>query len=309
MQSGQSLNRFLNYLRGEKNASPSTLRAYKSDLSEFLAYHLQKDSSFVLFKFDRIAMRNYISFLQEKSQKRNTLLRKLASLRSFFNFMQRERWIKTSPFRGMGRLKSEKHIPRILSEKEMDGLLAPSARGSSIISKRDLAILETLYSTGLRVEELASLNGVQVDFWEGTIRVMGKGMRERIVPIGGKALNAIKDYLQERKIDIMDKRKTGLAQALFLNKQGSRLSSRSIRSFVARWALEVGLGHHVHPHLIRHSFATHLLNRGCDLRSVQEMLGHKNLSTTQIYTQLTTTQIKKVYEQTHPRAKEGMEKL
>jgi integrase/recombinase XerC len=198
--------------------------------------------------------------------------------------------------------KREKRLPLFLSEKEMSSLFDAAGRGPEGLGQaRDRAIIEMLYSTGLRVEELASLNVEDVDMWAGTARTLGKGGRERIVPVGEVALEVIRRYLSLRGVNALAA-KDGRTRPLLLNARGGRLTSRSIRSIVDASARRAGITKRVHPHTLRHSFATHLLNNGCDLRSVQEMLGHKNLSTTQIYTHMTKEQLKKTYEKAHPRA-------
>jgi tyrosine recombinase XerC len=302
MDTAEGIQRFLLYLRGEKNASPATLRAYRMDLADFARFLSRKSKAWPVDRCDRPLLRTYLSELEARSYRRNTLIRKHASLRSFFDFLQREKFLPQSPFLNLAMPKREKRIPAYLSEAEVERLLSVPVQGDPVASARDRALLEVLYSTGLRVEELASLNMEDIDFWNGTLKTVGKGSRERVVPIGDRALDAVRDSLKRRGVDPLARTPGAANRALWINRQGGRLTSRSIRKSVEKWARAAALAKHVHPHMLRHSFATHLLNRGCDLRSVQEMLGHRNLSTTQIYTHMTTDQLKKVYEKAHPRA-------
>lgn len=294
----EALQRFRTYLRGERGASSHTLRAYEADLRAFAGYcRLHKADPAV---WDRVFLRRYLSALGEAAPARNTLLRRHASLRSFLKFLQREKAVTADLSADLPAPKRERRLPEMLSEKDMEALLAPAPGDDGA---RDGAILELLYSAGLRVGELASLNVEDVDFWAATVRVLGKGARERIVPVGEKALDVLRTSLLKRGIDPLSQGGTGTkARPLFVNRKGGRLSSTWIYLVVRAWARRAGLSRGIHPHTLRHSFATHLLNRGCDLRAVQEMLGHKNLSTTQIYTHLTTDRLKQVYDKAHPRA-------
>jgi tyrosine recombinase XerC len=292
----EGVQRFLNHLRGEKICSRETLRAYASDLAVFSRF--LADRGLTLERADRAALRLYLAELGSKNYKKNTLVRKHASLRAFFRFLLREGAVPRNPTENLGWPKRERRLPLVLSEKDMEGLLSAPAAGPS--AKRDAAVLELLYSSGLRVEELASLNVEDVDFSLEQVQAMGKGGRERVVPAGGKAVSALLAYLRERGENPLAASRS--VRPLFLNRRGGRLSSRGIRNVVYAWSRRAALRRRVHPHALRHSFATHLLNRGCDLRSVQEMLGHKSLSTTQIYTHLSKEQLKKVYESAHPRA-------
>ncbi len=220
----------------------------------------------------------------------------MACLRSFFKFLCREGHLKTNPMVGLVGPKLEKKLPIFLNEDDI-GRLLDSPDPADFKGARDKAILESLYSTGIRVSELVGLNIEDVDFIGGVVRVLGKGRKERLAPIGDKALRCIKHYLEKR---------SSLAaagnRALFLNKNKTRLTDRSVRNILEHYINVTSLRADISPHSLRHSFATHLLNRGADLRSVQELLGHANLSTTTIYTHLSTEKLKNVYDQTHPRA-------
>ena len=241
---------------------------------------------------DYTLLRRYLGQMREAHLKPRSVARKLSTLRSFFKFCMREKIISQNPAALVQTPKLDKPLPHFLSEEEAKTLIeSPQPDKSS--SLRDKAIFETLYSTGIRVSELVGMDVDDVDFISNIVRVMGKGKKERLVPIGNAALEALKAYVDSRKVS---------SRVLFLNKNGGRLTDRSVRNIINKYLLLIASAQHVSPHMFRHSFATHLLNRGADLRSVQELLGHVNLSTTQIYTHLTTDKLKKVYDQAHPRA-------
>jgi len=280
--------KFLSYLEIEKNYSPHTILNYKLDLNEFtkqLGSTSVKDVAY-------LHLRKYLAELRNKQHKPRTLARKLSAIRSFYRFLHREGHIKANPALLMVTPKLDKTLPKFLSEKEMAQLIE-SPLLKDISGKRDRAIMETLYSAGLRVSELVGLNIENVDLISNMVKVMGKGKKERLVPIGDQAVAAIKDYVDSRKQQ---------RSALFLNKNGTRLSARAVRDIIHKHILKTSVKMNVSPHVLRHSFATHLLDRGADLRSVQELLGHVNLSTTQIYTHVTTDRLKTIYDKAHPRA-------
>ncbi|MFH1062965.1 MAG: tyrosine recombinase XerC [Candidatus Omnitrophota bacterium] len=286
------IDKFLNYLKVEKNSSVHTLINYSVDLKELSLFIDTKE----LKDIDVLDVRKFLVSLRQKGFKKVTIARKMACLRSFFKFLCREGHIKLNPMVGLVGPKLEKKLPIFLSEDDMTKLLdAPDI--SDIAGLRDKAILETLYSTGVRVSELVGLNVEHIDFISGVIRVFGKGKKERLAPIGDKALRVIKSYLQKRSKD------ANLSnRILFLNKDGRRLTDRSVRNIIDKHIKVASVRGDISPHSLRHSFATHLLNRGADLRSVQELLGHANLATTTIYTHLSTEKLKSVYDLTHPRA-------
>lgn len=282
------IDKFVAYLEIEKNYSKHTILNYRLDLEEFSLFVDQTP----LAKIDYLTLRRFFAHLRTKQYRPRTLSRKLSSLRSFFKFLQREGLVKSNPAVLLMSPKLEKKLPNFLTEEEMQRFVeAPPLEETS--GKRDRAILEMLYSTGIRVSELVGLDVNAVDLIGHIAKVAGKGKKERLVPVGEKALEAVKDYLDTRESQ---------SDALFLNKSGSRLSDRSVRHIVDKYIGIASLQSHISPHVLRHSFATHLLNRGADLRSVQELLGHVNLSTTQIYTHVTTDRLKKVYDEAHPRA-------
>ena len=282
------LDKFFTYFEIEKNYSSHTILNYRIDLEEFAGFLGKTPIENVEYP----DLRRFLAQLKGRNLKPRSLARKLSSLRSFFKFLQREGVIKSNPAKLLVTPKLDKPLPHFMSEEESVQLIEAPKTGK-INSPRDRAIFEILYSTGIRVSELVGLNVDDVDFIGNIIKVMGKGKKERMVPIGDTALNALKEYLDKRRVD---------NKFIFVNKNGTRLSDRSVRNIINKYILEQAMAQHVSPHMFRHSFATHLLNHGADLRSVQELLGHVNLSTTQIYTHLTTEKLKKVYDQSHPRA-------
>ncbi len=290
------LKQFLNYLEGGRGASPHTIRNYGIDLREFLGF-LHKRS---LAEVDPLVVRSFLAHLKSRGHSKATLSRKLAALRSFFKFLARENHLHSNPVLGIATPKREKKLPQFLDEQEVTHLLeAPS--GETWEAKRDRSILETLYSSGVRVSELVGLNRGDVDLLSGLVKVRGKGKKERIVPVGEKALAAVRGYMESLPSSLA-KKNDGPEGSLFLNRSGSRLTDRSIRRLIVKYARRVSLKSGISPHTLRHTFATHLLDHGADLRSVQELLGHANLSTTQIYTHVTTRRLQEAYQQAHPRA-------
>jgi tyrosine recombinase XerC len=284
-------------LEGARSASPHTIRNYGVDLREFFTFLNGK----ALAEVDPLSVRGFLAHLKARGHSKATLARKLAALRSFFKYLARENHLKTNPVLGVSAPKREKKLPQFLDLGEVTNLLeAPS--GTSWEAKRDRSILETLYSAGVRVSELVGLNRSEVDLLSGFLRVRGKGKKERIVPIGEKALQAIRDY-QEAIPEPFRRKEDGAVAPLFLNRSGTRLTDRSIRRVIVKYAKRIALKSGISPHTLRHTFATHMLDRGADLRSVQELLGHANLSTTQIYTHVTTRRLQEAYNQAHPRAR------
>lgn len=289
------IQKFLLNLRAERSVSPHTLRAYQHDLAQYKEFLRVKYPGLTLDRNHRLVIRDYLADLHTRNLQRSTLLRAIAVLRSFYKYLVREGALGRTPFTGLPMPKREKHLPHYLSEEEMSQLLAVPAQSARRRAVRDSALLELLYSSGLRVQELCQLNIEDIDVWGGMVRVFGKGSRERLIPVGATALQRIHAYLESPP-------KARRAGPLFLNHRGGRLSDRGARLLVNQWVHRAALQKKVSPHAFRHSFATHLLNRGCDLRTVQEMLGHRSLVTTQMYTHVSTEHLKKVYEQAHPRA-------
>lgn len=285
------INKFLTYLEIEKNASAHTLLNYHLDLKQLRKFLSEKDVQ----KVERLDIRKFLADLKGKNLKKRSLARKLSTVRSFFKFLLREGYLNANPAGGLSSPKLEKKLPIFLDEGKVARLL-DSPDKKSFLELRDRAILETLYSTGMRLSELVGLNIGRVDFIGGIVKVYGKGKKERLIPIGDKALRAIREYLDKQPEAKQDTR------ALFLNKNNRRLTDRGVQSLVNKYIQRISLKENISPHTLRHSFATHLLDRGADLRSVQELLGHASLSTTQIYTHITTEHLKSVYNKAHPRA-------
>ena len=286
------VDKFLTYLKVERNSSEHTVINYAVDLRDFVAFLGEVE----LEAIGILDLRRFIVFLRERNLQKRTVARKLATLRSFFKFLRREGLLKTNPAASLMITRLEKKLPRFLSEEEVTRLLdAPN--GATVLSQRDRAILETLYSTGMRVGELVGLASSDIDFLGGIIKVRGKGKKERLCPVGERALKAIREYVGQALYD-----GGGRPRPLFMNRGGGRLTDRSVRRLLSKYLIQASLGAGVSPHTLRHSFATHLLDRGADLRAVQELLGHASLSTTQVYTHLTPERLKQAYEKSHPRA-------
>lgn len=288
------IEKFLRYLEIEKNVSTHTTLNYKLDLYDFKKFLQDKPAEAV----DYLTLRKYLVYLKEHNLTNRTISRRISCLRSFYRFLFREGLIKSNPVLMLSTPKQDKMLPIFLTEDEVTKLIETPAE-DTVQGLRDRAILETLYSAGLRVSELVSLNIDDIDFISSTVKVMGKGKKERMLPIGDRAISAINKYLSQRNNQKKAKKETKI---LFLNKNNKRISDRGIRKIIDKHISTASLKSGISPHTLRHSFATHLLDRGADLRSVQELLGHANLSTTQIYTHLTTDKLKKIYQKAHPRA-------
>jgi integrase/recombinase XerC len=302
------IDRFLEYLRVEKNASVHTLRSYGADLEQFRDFLLSKglgideqSGDVSAEKIDHLAIRAYLSHFY-RGRKKSSLARKLAAQRSFFKYLVEEGFLAQSPAEIVATPKQEKPLPTFLPVDEVFSLLETPDR-STPWGSRDRAILETLYSCGIRVSELVGLSDGDVDFSLGILRVYGKGRKERIVPIGEKALAALREYLPQRDRVLARLDRPASRVPLFINPRGGRLTSRSVARILEKHILRCGLLRKVSPHALRHSFATHLLDAGADLRSIQELLGHVSLSTTQRYTHVSVDKLMEVYDRTHPRAK------
>jgi len=296
-----AIDRFLQYLRVERNASPYTLKSYREDLLALATYLEQAGgeppSAGEITPLD---LRGYVSSLHQAGYARSTIARRLASLRSFFRFGQREGWACGNPAKPLRNPRRQRALPHCLTSAEVARLLAaPSAEHP--LGLRDRAILETMYSAGLRVGELVGLNDGDVSFSEEVLRVRGKGRRERIAPLGSYALDALRQWLKVRRLSPREPQ--GADAPLFVSRLGRRLTTRSVGRLLERYLARAGLDRRTTPHTLRHSFATHLLDRGADIRSVQELLGHKSLVTTQIYTHLSTAALREAYEKAHPRAR------
>jgi len=285
------IDKFLNYLTIEKNYSNHTITNYRIDLKgfeAFLATNAPKD----IKEIDYFALRKFLSLLSEKNLNKRTVSRKISTLKSFFKFMVREETLKNNPADSLIYPRLDKNLPVFLTEEQVVKIL-DLPKDDSLLGLRDKSILEVLYSTGARVSELANLKINDVDLISAIIKVMGKGRKERLLPLGEPALLSLKKYLDKR---------TDKNPSLFINRNNGSLTDRGIRLIVDKYMLQAAMNLKVSPHTFRHSFATHLLNRGADLRSVQELLGHSSIATTQVYTHLTIDTLKKVYDKAHPRA-------
>jgi integrase/recombinase XerC len=323
---------FINYLRAERHFSPHTAKCYAADLQQFCGYlcllspkHRSGDGNgnghegagidlskvappaevsgedlnrrLLLVETDDV--RSFMSLLRDNNYCKSTVARKLATLRSFYKFLVRRGYLNSNPVAPIRTPKQDKRLPKCLEVEQIEKLLS-NPDTSTLLGARDRAMLETLYSTGMRVSELIALNISDVDLSNSAVRVAGKGKKRRIIPLGPGAVQAILHYLDLRR---NSPRSANFdSDALFINKHGQRLSTRSVRRKLDKYLLEAGLDLSVSPHTLRHSFATHMLQRGADLRSVQEMLGHQSLSTTQIYTHVTGESVKEAYDKSHPRA-------
>ena len=316
------IEQFLEYLAAERNFSDHTIRSYSSDLLQFCRFLASEagdaglqsaqtakqlppaetlDRSRLserILVVEPLTIRAYLAMMRNSEYSRATIARKLATLRSFYKFLVRIQAVEASAVSVVRTPRQDKRLPRFLDVEQVEALMnAPDA--TTLLGSRDRAILETIYSGGLRIGELVSLNVSDLDEFSEVLRIRGKGKKERLAPLGAKAYEALQDYLRKRNAAFGSQKNA----PLFLNKHGKRLSDRSIRRKLNQYALLANIGFHISPHALRHSFATHMLDAGADLRTVQEMLGHASLSTTQIYTHLTTRRLKEIYNRTHPMAR------
>ncbi len=309
--------RFLEYLQSERHFSSHTARCYAADLDQFIRFLTtgeatapgrngstqagpsgeEVDRLLLAMTTDRV--REFLAYLRDRNYCKSTVARKLATLRSFYKFLVRRGHIQDNPVAPIRTPKQEKRLPKCLDVAQIEKLMS-NCDTTTLLGARDRAMLETLYSTGMRVSELVALNIEDIDLTQSVVRVRGKGKKQRVVPLGPGAVKAIIHYLDMRRNAFANQPHD--PQALFVNKHGQRLSTRSVRRKLDKYLLAAGLDLSVSPHTLRHSFATHMLQRGADLRSVQELLGHQSLSTTQIYTHLTGQKIKQEYDKSHPRA-------
>ena len=293
------INQFLTYLQLEKNSSLHTIRNYSLDIGDFASF--MKNKKINNFAFVQTQdVRDYLTLLYEKEYARKTVSRKISALRSFYMFHMREKRVEVNIFASVVLPKSGERLPTFLYEEEMKELF-DSLDGEEPLDQRDRAILELLYATGMRVSECSHLSIHDIDLNIGTALVVGKGRKERYTPIGAFACDALQEYMEGGRMKLLSKANNRLT-ALFLNYRGGPLSDRSIRTIVQKRMEKVSANKRLRPHDIRHSFATHMLNNGADLRVVQELLGHEHLSTTQIYTHVTKDRLRDVYKRAHPRS-------
>ncbi len=300
----EAIDSFLDYLALEKGFSENTVAAYRNDLHQlagFVEEEAAKRGTIPPWAvFDRQAMMSYLLDLKERGYAATTVARKVAAIKSFFGFMVADGIIKQNPTEGVSSTKVGKSLPKPISISQVQRLLEQPAKLSTPEAKRDRAMLELLYATGMRVSELVSLNLADLDAEGGYVRCFGKGHKERLIPVHQRAVGAVKEYLDEVRPKLV---RSSEEKALFLNRRGERLTRQGLWQILKGYAKAAELGAEVTPHTLRHSFATHMLSGGADLRSVQELLGHANISTTQVYTHLTTEHIRNAYQKSHPRAK------
>jgi tyrosine recombinase XerC len=292
----KELSEFLAYLRHERNASAHTIASYERDLRQLSKYLGEREVRWN--KAGNIVLRGFLATLHEKKQKKSTIGRKLAAMRSFYEFCLRKKWIAENPAKVLATPKQEKRVPSFLSEEEMASLLDLPATDKPI-DLRDRALLELCYATGTRVSELVGIDLGDIHFEERLVRLRGKGKKERLVPFGRKAAATLQAYLRARPLLLQDRMGE---PAVFLNYRGGRLTTRSVQRMVRAHIRKTAVSRRISPHSIRHSFASHLLGRGADLRVIQELLGHASLATTQKYTHVDLRQLLAVYKKSHPRS-------
>jgi integrase/recombinase XerC len=304
-----------------RNASPKTIVSYKTDLDQFIAYVTPPaEDAMALTAVDHLVIREFISHLYDRGLQKSSVARKLAALRSFFRFCVREHLTEQNPARLVASPKLPKRLPNVMTAEEMNRLLdgmrparigqarpkkskkRPPTKNAALVLTRDRAILELLYASGLRVRELTGLDMASIDSSEHMVRVLGKRRKERLVPYGTKAREALEEYWPVRDEILRRAKSNGAADAVFLNLMGGRLTPRTISNVVKKYARLLSNKWDLHPHSLRHAFATHLLADGADLRSIQELLGHSSLSTTQRYTSVTIDQLMAIYDKSHPHA-------
>lgn len=294
-EASQWLERFYAYLHNERRLSPHTLKNYQRDL-----HHLQAFCTENIITswggLDSFGVRRYVAWRHRQGLSGRSLQRELSAIRSFYNFLLRERIVGNNPAVGVPAPKAEKRLPRALDVDQTAHLLAID--GQEPLAVRDKAMMEMIYSSGLRLAELVSLDTDSIDVVDATVRITGKGGKTRVVPVGKAALGAVAAWVRLRgQLAPLEEK------ALFVSKKGGRISPRSVQQRLRQWALRQGVNSRVHPHMLRHSFASHILESSGDLRAVQELLGHADISTTQIYTHLDFQHLAKVYDQAHPRAR------
>ncbi|WIL39375.1 tyrosine recombinase XerC [Kurthia sp. YJT4] len=293
----EALQQFITYIQLEKNYSALTSEAYQQDLQEFFSF-LKQEQVTTLEEVEYVHARLFVTQLYNEEKARATISRKISSIRSFFRFLNREFQLNDASFQSLYHPKKESRLPRFFYEEELK-MLFEANEGETPKEKRELAILELLYATGIRVSELTSIQLKDVDFSLSILRVMGKGRKERYVPFGQFAHEALQLYVTDARPILMKKQQH---DSLFVNMRGERLTARGVRYILNEMVKKTELTTTIYPHMIRHTFATHLLNQGADLRTVQELLGHASLSSTQVYTHVTKEHLRNTYMNAHPRA-------
>lgn len=291
------IERFIHYLAVERGLAHNTLESYQRDLVQYVGF-LEKNEIHDLNQTRRANLIAYLADMQRKGRATSTISRNLASMRAFYGFLLRDGMIDQDPTTNLESPKIEKRLPKVLSVQEVEALLEGPDYGT-VAGIRDKAMLELLYATGIRVSELVSLNCSDVNLNMGFLKCYGKGSKERIIPLGSVALKSVSDYVMRSRNKLL---RDQSEESLFLNHHGQRLSRQGFWKIIKKYATSAAIDKEITPHTLRHSFATHLLENGADLRAVQEMLGHADISTTQIYTHLTKSRLKEVYAKAHPRA-------
>ncbi len=297
------IKKYLEYIRTEKKYSPHTVSSYEDDLisfNGFLSKHFSR-SDYSVSEIDHLTLRLFLGDLLEKGKSKRTVARNLASLRSFYKYLVKQKLVNVNIASNMVTPKLPKMLPEFLDEQSAARIMN-SPVDSGVGGVRDRAILELLYSTGMRVNELISLNINDIDFWNSTVKVTGKGSKQRIIPIGKNAIGALKRYFKVREKLFAPNTQSSVNNILFLSTRGKRLYPKGVYLIVKKNIERVSEIEKKSPHILRHTFATHLLNRGADLCAVKELLGHENLSTTQLYTHVTVDKLKRIYKQAHPKA-------
>lgn len=295
-----SCDAFLHAMGSVRGASPHTVKAYGEDLRQFAEYAATQGVTDI-YAVDPALLRSFLAHLQEQNLARASRARKTASLRSFFAYLTRQRVLPRSPAQGLRTVKTERRLPKFLRPDEIESLLAAPDLNTPL-GLRDRALLETLYASGMRAGELVTLGVADVDYGEGVIRVLGKGQKERVTLLGRQAVQALERYLRKARPELVANVPVD-GGALFVNRYGARLSDRGVRKLFDRYCGEASTTLKITPHVLRHTFATHLLFNGADLRLIQELLGHASVATTQTYTHVTTERLQEVYAKAHPRAK------
>lgn len=295
------IDRFLEYIRVERNYSLYTVSDYRNDIIEFMQY-LEMEKFGTLEKFSNNAARYYLAYLNQKKLRTRSVARKMSSLRSFYRFLVNERICEVNKFAELSSPKLEKVLPKFLYLEEIDKLF-DSIKTDTVLGKRDYALLEFMYGTGVRVSELCNIEIDDIDYVNRQVIVLGKGSKERYLPLHELIIEALEDYVSSARIELQSRNKLDISNKLFLNHHGSELSPRGVRVILEKIVSNASESFHISPHMLRHSFASHLLNNGADLVTVQELLGHENLSTTQIYTHISKEQIKREYMDKFPRAR------
>lgn len=296
----KSVQKFLEYIINQKNYSENTSKNYEIDILEFKEYLNKESINYLDIDYDFI--KGYLMELYNRKLSRNSVARKLSSLRSFYKYLFNNELIKTNPFKYVSTPKKEKKLPKYLGVEELE-LIFNTPNLVTPLGQRDKVILEVLYATGIRVSELVNIKVSDIDFYRKEIRVLGKGNKERIDPFGDYCLESINLFLEDGRKKLLEKHHAS-CDYLIINEHGKQITTRGVEKIIDNIVKKASLKKHVSPHMLRHTFATHLLNEGCDIRTVQELLGHESLESTQIYTHVSNERIRAVYLKCHPRNKE-----